>query len=266
MKVKSADDEEALIEEVEGTPVKERKYRVIFKDTWMHLNEQPPLWMREPKSVADDEYKALYRSTWNDYTPPLAWYQFTGDASGTTFRALLFVPSQLPMNFWNSHKPLNKDVRLLVKHVFITNDLGDDAMPKWLSWLKVIVDADDLPLHVSRETLQQTRFLRQLRSSVIKRFVNLMHKLAEGDEKKFKPISDIYNPVFKLGTLEDGKDESKLATLVRWDTNQRSSVTLDMVLSFSNFDRLAECRAAVRRQPQEGPKANLLHCWHGSEI
>lgn len=150
---------------------------------------------------------------------------------GTAFKALFYIPSHVPSDFWNSHAPSAKDIRLLVKRVFITNELGDDALPKWISWIKVIVDADDLPLNVSRETLQNTRFLRQLRNAIMKRFIQLMTKIAEEEEERFAKISEQYNPIFKLGALEDEKDSTKLAALIRWDTNTREKVSLEQYVA-----------------------------------
>lgn len=229
---KSEDDEDdAVIEDVTEKPVKEKKTKIILTDHWLRLNEQPPLWQRDPKNVTDQEYKDLYKSTFHDYSEPHAWYQFSGDAVGTAFKALFFVPSHVPSEFWNSQAALAKDIRLLVKRVFITNDLGEDALPKWISWIKVIVDADDLPLNVSRETLQNTRFLRQLRNAIIKRFIQLMTRIAEDEPDRFDKISEQYNPIFKLGALEDDKDSTKLAALIRWDTNTREKISLEQYVS-----------------------------------
>lgn len=225
------EDDDAVIEDVTEKKPKEKKTKIVLTDHWLRLNEQPPLWQRDPKNVTDTEYKELYKSTFHDYSEPLAWYHFSGDVSGTAFKALFFVPSNVPMDFWASHKAASKDLRLLVKRVFITNDLGDHALPKWISWLKVIVDADDLPLNVSRETLQNTRFLRQLKNAIVKRFIQLMTKISEDEPERFEKINEQYNPVFKLAAVEDEKDTNKLAGLVRWDTNARDKISLEQYVA-----------------------------------
>lgn len=117
----------------------------------------------------------------------------------------------------------------MVKRVFITSDFGDSKLPKWAGWVKVVVDADDLPLNVSRETLQSTRFLRQIRQVILRHLIQLFNKLAEEDPEKFKEISKSYNNVFKIGAVEDNKNREKLAALARFDTNQREAITLDSV-------------------------------------
>lgn len=91
--------------------------------------------------------------------------------------------------------------------------------------------ADDLPLNVSRETLQNTRFLRQLKNAIIKRFVQLMTKISEEEPERFVTISEQYNPVFKLAALEDEKDQTKLASLIRWDSNIRTKTSLEQYVA-----------------------------------
>ena len=130
--------------------------------------------------------------------------------------------------------------------MFITSDLGEDALPKWASWVKVVVDADDLPLNVSREMLQSTRFLKQLKSIIVKRLIQTLARIAENAERKdgldaleeddgemgeeqlaWWRVSSAYNNIFKLGAIEDGKQRERLAALARFATNQRNESGLD---------------------------------------
>lgn len=134
----------------------------------------------------------------------------------------------------------------MVKRVFITSDLGEDVLPKWASWVKAVVDgshfsfgilsvkfiilsAEDLPLNVSRETLQSTRFLRQMKQIIMKRILQLFARIAEEDEEKFKKIVEVYGSVFKLGAVEDVKNREKLTALTRFTTTQRNHTSLDQV-------------------------------------
>ncbi|KAH7929430.1 HSP90-domain-containing protein [Leucogyrophana mollusca] len=227
-----SDEDEAVVEEEKETKKPEPKTHKITVGKWEHLNSQPPLWMRDPKTVSDEEYSLLYQATFKDYKEPLAWHHFTGDSgSGVSFRAIVYIPSRLEDEFFS--KPLyssTKDVRLLVKHVFITSDLGEYALPKWASWVKVIIDADDLPLNVSRETLQSSAFLKQIRQIVIRRLIQLFTRIAKEDEAKFAEIQKIYGTVFKLAASEDSKNREKLAALVRFNTNQRNATSFDNYL------------------------------------
>ncbi|KAL5508189.1 hypothetical protein ACEPAH_5808 [Sanghuangporus vaninii] len=231
------DDDEAVIEEIsdeeKDTEEKEKKTKKVLVDEWMHINPLPPVWLRDPKDVTDEEYSLLYQATFRDFTPPLAWQHFAGDTgSGISFKAVLFIPSRLDDKFWSD--PLNiptKDIRLLVKRVFITNDFGsDEPLPKWASWVKVIIDADDLPLNVSRESLQQTKFLKQIKQIIVKRLIQLLTKIADEDPEKFKKIQQTYGSVIKLGAVESPANREKLAALASFHTTQRDSVSLDEYL------------------------------------
>ncbi|OAX43511.1 HSP90-domain-containing protein [Rhizopogon vinicolor AM-OR11-026] len=227
-----ADEDEAVVEEEKEIESVSPKVKKVMVGKWEHLNSQPPLWMRDPKTVTDEEYELLYQATFKDFQKPLAWHHFHGDSgSGVSFRALIYIPSRLTEDYFN--KPLDastKDVRLLVKHVLITSDLGEYSLPKWASWVKVIIDADDLPLNVSRETLQSSAFLKQIKQIIIRRLIQLFAKIAEDDQEKYAEITKIYGPVVKLGAAEDSKNRDKLAALVRFNTNQRNGTSFDLYL------------------------------------
>ncbi len=133
----------------------------------------------------------------------------------------------------------------MVKRVFITNDLGEDALPKWAGWVKVVVDgqsllyiyvrklkictADDLPLNVSRETLQSNVFLRQLKQIIVKRLIQLFTRIADDEPGKWIEVQRNYGAVLKLAAVEDLKNRDKLLTLTRFATNQRDKTSLDQV-------------------------------------
>ncbi|KAG2056445.1 HSP90-domain-containing protein [Suillus hirtellus] len=226
------DEDEAVVEEDAEKESASPKMKKVIVGHWEHLNAQPPLWMRDPKTVADEEYELLYQATFKDFQKPLAWHHFHGDSeSGVSFHALIYIPSRLTEEFFN--KPLDnsaKDVKLLVKHVFITSDLGEYSLPKWASWVKVIIDADDLPLNVSRETLQSSSFLKQIKQIILRRLIQLFSKIAEEDQEKYAEITKHYGQVLKLAASEDSKNRQKLAALVRFDTNQREAVSFDSYL------------------------------------
>ncbi|KAF9221952.1 HSP90-domain-containing protein [Gyrodon lividus] len=223
------DEDEAIVEEDKQPEATTPKKKKVIVGMWEHMNSQPPLWMRDPKTVTDEEYELLYQATFKDFQKPLAWSHFSADSGdGVSFRALIYVPSHLSDEFFR--KPLDtstKDVKLFVKHVFITSDLGEYGLPKWASWAKVIVDAEDLPLNVSRETLQSSAFLKQIRNIIIRRLIQLFGKISGEDPEKFDEISTRYNTVLKLGAAEDNKNREKLAALTRYTTNQRNGTSFD---------------------------------------
>ena len=117
----------------------------------------------------------------------------------------------------------------MVKHVFITSEFGSDRLPKWASWVRVIIDADDLPLNVSRETLQSSKFVKQMRSIILRHLLILFNKLATEDAEKWALVTKNYGMIFKFGAVEDTKSRDRLMNLVRFETTQRKNATLDQV-------------------------------------
>ncbi|KZT55288.1 heat shock protein Hsp90, partial [Calocera cornea HHB12733] len=244
-----ADAEAAIIEDLpDDTPPpvpSAPATKNVTREAWERLNDQPPLWTRDAKSVSEAEYTEFYKSTFRDANPPLAHAHFAGDAgSSVSFKSLLFIPSELPQEFWSSQQAKVDGVRLMVKRVFITNDLGEDALPKWISWLRAIVDADDLPLNVSREQLQSTKFLAQIKSILIKRTIALLTKLAaapaaineetgeEEGQAVYRKVWKAIGGAIKLGAMEGSAGQkNKLGSLTRWSTNMREFVGLDDYVS-----------------------------------
>ncbi|KAG6900979.1 hypothetical protein C0993_004417, partial [Termitomyces sp. T159_Od127] len=221
------DEDEAIVEEVtEESETKESKppkMKSVVVEEWTQLNVQPPIWARDPKNVSDCKSPV--------FTDLLSMH-FSGDSgSGVSFKAIVYLPGKIPEEYWQ--QPLaskSKDVKLMVKRTFITSDLGDHGLPKWASWVKVVIDADDLPLNVSRETLQSNRFLKQLNGIIIKRLIQLFTKIFEEDPEKFREIEGVYGSIFKLGAVEDIKNRDKLASLTRFTTTHRNETTLDQYL------------------------------------
>ncbi|THH32719.1 hypothetical protein EUX98_g1478 [Antrodiella citrinella] len=231
-KPESDDEDEVVIEEAAEEKEKTAETKTVMIDEWVQMNAQAPIWTRDPKTVTDEEYEAFYSATWKDYEKPLAWHHFTGDSgSGVSFRAIIYIPSRLDESYWREGlEGSNKDLRLMVKRTFITNSLGEDSLPKWASWVKVVIDADDLPLNVSRETLQSNKFLKQLRSIIVRRLLQTLARIQDEDKDKFEELSKVYANVFRLGAVEDVKSRDKLATLVRFPTTQRNNTSLDEYL------------------------------------
>ncbi|CCL99418.1 uncharacterized protein FIBRA_01436 [Fibroporia radiculosa] len=232
--IEDIDEDEAIIEDISDDTEEEKapETKSVTVEEWIHMNSQPPIWMRDPKSVSEEEYKSFYQATFKDYEEPVAWHHFSGDSgSGVSFKAIIYVPSHLDDSYWqNPLTSSSRDIRLMVKRVFITSDLGEDALPKWANWVKVVVDAEDLPLNVSRETLQSTRFLKQLRSIILKHILQMLAHIAEEDSEKWEQVQKVFGNVFKLGAVEDTKNREKLVGLTRFATNQRNSTSLDEYL------------------------------------
>ncbi|WWC73468.1 uncharacterized protein I206_107438 [Kwoniella pini CBS 10737] len=216
------------LENDETTP-KEESFEEVSEDNWVRVNDKAPIWMRDPKEVSEEEYKAFYQAvSKDDKEVPLGWSHFKGDTgSGVSFRAIIYVPSTLPKDFWSKITSGINNVRLMVKRVFITDDLGEDFMPRWLSFLKATVDADDLPLNVSRETLQNNRFLSQLQRILIRKALDLFTKLSNDQPEIYKQIAKLYGNALRIGLLESPKDKIKIAKLLRFESTRSEYTTLE---------------------------------------
>ncbi|ODO00654.1 cation-transporting ATPase [Cryptococcus wingfieldii CBS 7118] len=215
--------------EDEDDEAKQEKFENVVEENWVHVNDRPPIWMREPKEVDDEEYKAFYKAVSKDpFAETLGWSHFKADTGdGVSFRSIMYIPSSLPKDFWQKITSGIDNVRLMVKRVFITDNLGEEFMPRWLSFLKVTVDADDLPLNVSRETLQHTRFLSQLQRILIRKAIDLFTKLANDQPKAFEEVSKLYGNALRLGVMESKKDHVKLAKLLRFESTRSNYTSLE---------------------------------------
>ncbi|KAG8732134.1 hypothetical protein FRC11_000559, partial [Ceratobasidium sp. 423] len=266
------DEDEAIVEDVQEDDEKKDEpappptpMKNVTTEEWVRLNDQPPLWMRDQKEVTKGEVNQFFMSTFKEHNGPLAHSIYKGDSGPVSFRTMFFIPSELNEKFWQTAKPELNNIRLMVKRVFITSDLGANAMPKWLSWLKAIVDADDLPLNVSRETLQSNRFLRQIPNILMRRFINLVEKMAKDEENPelFRKFMKIYGSIIKLGAVESPKEQKKLAGLARWDTNLRNFTSLDQyVESRKKGQTQIFFLAGIGQRPDELAKSLFVEKLH----
>nr|KAJ3420696.1 hypothetical protein HK105_005361 [Polyrhizophydium stewartii] len=191
---------------------------------WELLNQHKPIWTRPPSSVTEEEYGEFYKSFFRDTLPALAHSHFKAEGD-TEFRAIIFVPPNPPYKFLQPDEPQGKNVRLFVRRVFITDELSN-FLPRWLSFIRVVVDSDDLPLNVSRETLQKNSLLKLIRKKLIGKTLDMLSKLAENDEL-YRKFYKSYRMAIKFGLVETKSAHKKLVRLLRYESTTHDFTSLE---------------------------------------
>merc|ERR1712196_430452 len=236
-----------------GSPDSQPKTEQVTTWDWHHVNNNVAIWSRDSSEVSDEEYKKFYTTLSQDSTEASSWIHFKAEGE-VEFRGILFVPND-PLSLYDNYADKQAGVRLYVRKVLIQEDF-DELLPKYLNFLKGVVDSDDLPLNVSRETLQQHKILKVMGKKLVRKALEMLRKLAtegktnvgsedeEDDEEKKSPSVPLDDPEhpyikfwenfgksIKMGVMEDTPNRSKLAKLLRF----KSSTSDDKWVSLESY-------------------------------
>lgn len=225
-----AEDDDAKVEEeneTEKTPKTKKVSKTVYD--WELMNDSKPIWTRKPTDVSQEEYNEFYKSLTKDTDTPLTQTHFIAEGE-VTFKSLLFIPKQQPSESFNKYGSKSDNIKLYVRRVFITDEFND-MMPNYLNFIRGVVDSDDLPLNVSRETLQQHKLIKVIKKKLVRKALDLLKKL-EGEE--YEKFWKEYSTNIKLGVMEDPSNRARLAKLLRFQSSHGKEGKLTSLSEYSS--------------------------------
>lgn len=249
----SESEEEGEVEEKK----KEKKTEKIEKWDWTRMNGNVAIWSRDKEEITDDEYQKFFKVISKDATDASTWIHFKAEGE-VEFKSILYVPSEA-LTLYDEYSNRKPGVRLYVKRVLIQDDF-EDLLPKYLNFIRGVVDSDDLPLNVSRETLQQHRLLKIMGKKLVRKVLEMLRKLSLGKkdsesdedetEKEVGAYQDASHPYIKffeqfgksikMGVVEDMANRSKLAKLLRFKSSKSDG-------KYTSFDDYLEKKPAWQK-------------------
>jgi len=264
------DDVEAKDEEEKEEKTEKPAKKTVYE--WEQVNTQKAIWLRSKEEVTEEEYTEFYKSISKDYLDPLAYTHFNAEGE-IEFKSILYLPKKAPFDMMDNYWSKKSEVKLFVRRVLVAEKF-DELLPRYLNFVRGVVDSDDLPLNVSREQLQQNKIMKVISKKLVRKVLELMKKLAKEEEsgedeeeekedeedgekkeekkeeKKDKADEDgtwskfwkEFNKNLKMGCYEDDSNRSKLSKLLRFTTtkSEGKQISLDKYL-----DRMQETQESI---------------------
>jgi molecular chaperone HtpG len=215
-------------DEAEDSTAEEKPAPEIVEET---VNSAAALWTKARTEISDDDYKQFYKHVGHDFQDPLT--HIHSKVEGTNeYTLLLYVPARAPFDLWD--RDAKHGVKLYVRKVFITDD-AEQLMPRYLRFIRGVIDADSLPLNVSREILQQSKQISNIKSGAVKKVLSMLEQLAKNAPENYATFWEQFGAVIKEGPIEDHANKERVAKLLRFasthtDTNKQD-VTLEDYVS-----------------------------------
>merc|ERR1712051_57175 len=205
-------DEEEKEEKEEKKPTKKTVYE------WEQVNTQKAIWLRSKEDVTEEEYTEFYKSISKDYLDPLAYTHFNAEGE-IEFKSILFLPKKAPFDMMDNYWSKKSEVKLFVRRVLVAEKF-DDLLPRYLNFVRGVVDSDDLPLNVSREQLQQNKIMKVISKKLVRKVLELMKKLAKEEESGEDEEEEKEDE--EDGEKKDEKKEKKKTVLMRMEPGPSS--------------------------------------------
>jgi len=220
---KKDSDEDGKVEEEKEEEEGKVKTKKVERTTWDWelINQSKPIWTRKPSEIPIEEYNEFYKSITKDSGAPLTHSHFIAEGE-VTFKSLLFIPATQPAESFNRYGTLSDNIKLYVRRVFITDDFKD-MMPNYLNFVRGVIDSDDLPLNVSRETLQQHKLLKVIKKKLVRKTLDMIKKI---DDSAYEKFWSEYSTNIKLGVIEDAANRTRLAKLLRFTSSNGKLTSL----------------------------------------
>merc|ERR1719240_2147902 len=253
--------EDAEEEEDDDTP-KTKKVKKTVSD-WELVNDAKALWTRNPSDITDEEYKAFYQSLSKDFGEPLTHTHFSAEGE-VEFKSILYIPKEAPYDLYQDYYKKQNNLKLYVRRVMITDEF-DELLPRYLGFMKGVVDSDSLPLNVSREMLQQNKVLKVIGKKMTRKAPAMIKALADAEKKddededgekeeekdeddeskavegeeeeesKYTKFWKAFGKYIKMGLIEDAANRTRLAKLLRYATSKSGDKEISLEDYVSNM-------------------------------
>merc|ERR1712054_242701 len=203
------------VEEEDETKEKKKKTKEESYTEWELVNIEKPIWCKNPEEVEESEYNSFYKHISGDYDDCKKVKHFSVEGQ-LEFKGLLFIPKKAPMDSFEPNKKKN-NLKLYVRKIFITDD-SEDLCPDWMTFIKGVIDSEDLPLNISRETLQKNQIMKVIKKNVIKKVIETLQELSKEDD--YDEWYNEFSKNIKLGIHEDNTNKEKLSKLLKYQSTK----------------------------------------------
>lgn len=200
-------------EDPEDAEDKEPEMKTITQQVWEWetINDIKAIWTRSKDEITDEEYYSFYKTITKDPEDPLAFTHFRAEGE-IDFKSILYIPASAPFDLFENYYGKSSALKLYVRRVLITEEF-EDLMPRYLNFIKGVVDSDDLPLNVSREQLQQLKMLKVMSKKLVRKAIEMVRKLAEEEDEEEEDDEDDYDyeeaEELDADEEEDAEDEAE---------------------------------------------------------